>query len=453
MVRIIAVSTIFLLGSLLWAQDTPSADPNAVVPAERWNLYYQATSIGQTHATFRSPYQGRFSFLNQREYDASLTTTLFLGARLADNLRFYFDPEIAGGRGLSNVNGIANPPNGEMPRVLTATPKPYIARLYLAYDVGFGDAREHFESDLNQLGGDRPMTRYTVTVGRFSIEDFFDNNPYSHDPRTQFEAWGLMANGAWDYPADTRGYTWGMVHEFHTSSWSWRYGSIAEPSIANGERFDRRLFVDRGDVFEEERRFSFGTHAGAVRFLEYTNHTHSGAYADALKLADQTGARPDVTAVRRYGTRKYGFGINAGQEIAKNIGVFMRLGWNDGKTQDFAFTAIDRLASAGVSVNGARWNRKNDVLATSFTAAGISGVHALYLQRGGYDFLIGDGTLNYAPEYLWESYYSARLFPGLYASIDAEHYNNLAYNHDRGPVWVLGLRLHAEFGLKPLVGK
>ena len=95
----------------------------------------------------------------------------------------------------------------------------------------------------------------------------------------------------------------------------------------------------------------------------------------------------------------------------------------------------------------------DEVAATSFTAAGISGVHALYLQRGGFDFLIGDGRLNYAPEYLWESYYSARLFPGLYATIDAQHYNNLAYNHDRGPVWVLGLRLHAEFGLKPLAGK
>ena len=453
MIRVLAISSVFLFGFGLWAQDAPGADTNAAAPDERWNLYFQATSIGQTHGAFNSPYQGRLSFLDEREYDASLTTTLFFGARLLKNLRFYFDPEIAGGRGVSNVNGIADAPNGEMPRVLTATPTPYIARLYLSYDVGFGDATEHFESDLNQLAGDRPMTRYTVTVGRFSIEDFFDNNPYSHDPRTQFEAWGVMANGAWDYPADTRGYTWGMVHEFHTRNWSWRYGSVAEPAVANGERFDRRIFVDRGDVFQQERRFSFGDHPGALRVLEYVNHAHSGSYADALKVAAETGTRPDITAVRRYGSLKYGIGISADQEIAKNVGVFMRLGWNDGKTQDFAFTAIDRLASGGVSVNGARWHRKDDVAATSFTAAGISGVHALYLQRGGFDFLIGDGTLNYAPEYLWESYYSARLFPGLYATIDAEHYNNLAYNHDRGPVWILGLRLHAEFGLKPLMAK
>ncbi len=453
MIRTIAISSVFILGAVLWAQDTPSADAGNTAPEERWNLYYQATSIGQYHGTFNAPYQGAFSLLDQREADASLTTTLFFGARLTDNLQFYFDPEIAGGKGLSEVNGLANPPNGEIPRVASATPKPYIARLYLSYDVGFGSEREAFESDENVLGGTRPMVRYTVIVGRFTVTDFFDNNAYSHDPRTQFEAWGVMYNGAWDYPADTRGYTWGMVHEFHTRNWSLRYGSVAEPRTANGPRFDRRLFVDRGDVFEEERRFSLRTHPGAVRVLEYLNHTDSGSYGDALNLAAQTGTTPDVNAVRHYGTLKYGFGVNADQEITKNVGVFTRLGWNDGKTQDFAFTAIDRLASAGVSVKGALWKRKDDVAATSFTASGISGVHALYLARGGYDFLIGDGKLNYAPEYLWESYYSARLLPGFFATLDAQHYDNPAYNHDRGPVWVLGLRLHMEFGLKPLAAK
>jgi len=76
-------------------------------------------------------------------------------------------------------------------------------------------------------------------------------------------------------------------------------------------------------------------------------------------------------------------------------------------------------------------------------------VHALYLARGGSDFLIGDGALNYAPEYLWESYYSARLFPGFFATFDLQHVGNPAYNHDRGPVWIEGVRLHLEFGVKP----
>ncbi len=432
----------------------PLRGQTADAPAfENWNLYYQATSIGQTHGAFNSPYSGPFSLQDYRENDVSLTSTLFFDVRLAPNLQLVFDPEIAGGRGFSGVNGLANPSNGELPRVATATPKPYIARLYVSYDFGFGPEKEHVDSDANQLAGDRPMVRYTITAGRFSLTDFFDNNAYTHDPRSQFMAWAVMYNGAWDYPADTRGYTWGWVHELHTRNWSFRYGSGAEPRTANGGRFDRRLFVDRGDVFEQERRYSLGRHPGAVRVLEYLNHTHAGRYADAIRLGEQTGTAPDINAVKQYGTLKYGTGVNLEQEIARDIGGFVRLGWNDGKTQDFAFTAIDRLASGGISVKGTRWKRQDDVAATSFTASGISGVHALYLARGGYDFLIGDGSLNYAPEYVWESYYSARLFPGFYAALDVQHDSNLAFNHDRGPVWIASLRLHMEFGLRPAAAK
>jgi high affinity Mn2+ porin len=153
------------------------------------------------------------------------------------------------------------------------------------------------------------------------------------------------------------------------------------------------------------------------------------------------------------GTLKYGAGVSLKQEIAHDVGWFTRLGWNDGKTQDFAFTAIDRLASGGVSVKGTHWKRKDDVAATSFTAGGISGVHAVYLARGGLDFLIGDGKLDYAPEYVWETYYSARLATGLFATLDVQHDTNPAYNHDRGPLWIASLRLHMEFGLRPLEAK
>jgi high affinity Mn2+ porin len=420
---------------------------------ESWNLYYQATSIGQYHGTFNSPYTGPLSLQDYPERDVSLTTTLFFGLRLSPNLQLYFDPEIAGGRGFSGVDGLANPSNGELPRVATATPKPYLARLYLSYDFGFGSEKEHVDSDQNQLGGERPMVRYTITAGRFSLTDFFDNNDYTHDPRTQFMAWAVMYNGAWDYPADTRGYTWGWVHEFHTRNWSVRYASAAEPKIANGSQFDRRLFRDRGDVVEGERRYSLAGHAGTVRLLGYLNHTNSGSYGAAIQLAEQTGTTPNVDAVRQVGTLKYGTGVNLAQEITPNTGFFVRLGWNDGKTQDFAFTAIDRLASGGVSVKGTRWKRKDDTVATSFTASGISGVHAVYLARGGLDFLIGDGRLNYSPEYVWESYYRARLFPGFFATFDLQHDTNLAFNHDRGPVWIESVRLHMEFGLKPWQAK
>jgi len=432
----------------------PAADAPAPETAEeRWNLYYQATSIGQYHGTFNSPYEGPFSLQDYMERDASITTTLFFGWRLADNTQLYFDPEIAGGRGFSGVNGLANPSNGELPRVASATPKPYLARLYISHDFGFGSEKEHVESDENQLAGDRPMTRYSIYAGRFSVTDFFDNNDYTHDPRTQFMQWAVMYNGAWDYPADTRGYTWGIVQEFHTRNWAFRYGIAAEPKVANGPQFDRRLFRDHGQTYEVERRYTIGNHPGAIRLLEYANRADAGNYGEALRIAEETGTTPSVVATRKVGTLKYGSGVSFDQEIARDIGVFSRLGWDDGKTESFAFTAIDRLATGGVSIKGTRWRRKDDVVATVFTADGLSAVHEQYLAAGGLDFLIGDGKLNYAPEYAWESYYSARLFPGFFATFDAQHYANPAYNHDRGPLWVYSVRLHVEVGLKPLHGK
>jgi len=285
-----------------------------------------------------------------------------------------------------------------MPRVAAATPKPYLARLYITQDIPLGAKRESVEADGQQVGGSRPERRYSITLGRFTVTDFFDNNRYTHDPRTQFMAWAVMYNGAWDYPADTRGYTWGWVHELHMKRWSLRYASAAEPRTANGLRFDRRLLVDRGDVVEGELRATPGGHAGAVRALAYFNHTNSGHYADALQLSP-----PDVAAVHKAGTLKYGFGLNVEQELSKEIGVFGRLGWNDGKTQSFAFAVIDRLASAGVSVSGALWKRAKDTAATALTVTGISGVHGLYLARGGNDFMIGDCALRRGPEYTSET--------------------------------------------------
>jgi high affinity Mn2+ porin len=426
---------------------TPDASANPPA-AERWNLYYQATSIGQYHGSFPSPYSSPFSLQGHPEAEASITTTIFFGFLIAPNTQFYFDPEIAGGRGFSATNGLANFPNGEMPRVETATPKPYIARLFITQDFAIGDEREAVESDENQLSGSRPAKRYSITLGRFSVTDFFDNTKYSNDPRTQFMGWATMYNGAWDYPADTRGYTWGWMHELHFPRWALRYASAAMPRVANGEQLDRRLFRDRSDMFEGELDGHFHDHPGAIRLLSYFNHADMGTYATAIRLAEQTGAQPDITATRRVGTLKYGFGISADQEVTKDIGVFGRLGWNDGKTESFAFTAMDRLATAGVSVKATRWKRPDDVVATALTIGGLSAVHSQYLALGGYDFLIGDGALRYGPETTWESYYSARLFKGFFATLGASHYDNPGYNRDRGPLWVGTLRLHVELSKK-----
>ncbi|MBV9611585.1 MAG: carbohydrate porin, partial [Acidobacteriaceae bacterium] len=387
---------------------------------ERWNLFWQATSVGQYHGTFRSPYAGANSLRDRTERSWSMTSTIFLGLRLDQNTRIYVNPELSGGLGFSSVTGLANYSNGELTRVASVSPKPYLARAYIEHDFGWGAEKESFESEENQLAGERPVNRYTSVIGRFTVTDFFDNNRYSHDPRTQFMGWAIMYNGAWDYPADVRGYTWGWYNELHTRNWSLRYAAALEPKVANGERLDRRVLRDRGDLFEVERRHAVDKHPGAVRALGFLLHTNSGSYQESLKLASETGTQPDITATRQIGRLKYGAALNAEQEITSDLGVFARLGWNDGKTESFAFTAMDRLAQGGVSLTGTRWKRHFDTVATGFTAGGLSSVHTQYLEAGGLDFLIGDGRLTYAPEYVWESYYSARILPGFFAAFDLQ---------------------------------
>src|SRR6266853_85894 len=158
-----AALSLAILAASTQAQDQVR-DP---APPERWNLFYQATSIGMYHGTFHAPYSGPFSLQDYPERDVSLTTTLFFSLRLAPNTVLTFDPELAGGRGFSGVNGLANSENGELPRVASATPKPYLARLYLSHDFGFGGETESVESEANQPAGRRPITRYTITAGRF----------------------------------------------------------------------------------------------------------------------------------------------------------------------------------------------------------------------------------------------------------------------------------------------
>ncbi len=89
-------------------------------------------------------------------------------------------------------------------------------------------------------------------------------------------------------------------------------------------------------------------------------------------------------------------------------------------------------------------------MASEFSAAGLSGVHASYLAHGGLDFIIGDGRLNYAPEEIWETYYSARVAPGFWTTFDVQRVINPAFNQDRGPLWVESIRLHIEIGKETL---
>jgi high affinity Mn2+ porin len=406
-----------------------------------FSAHAQATLVTQAHPPFHSPYVGPHSLLPEEPSATSMTGTLFLAARLWHGGELVFDPEVAGGRGLSGTLGVAGFPNGEITRVGVPEPTPYFARLYFRQWCGFGGEEEKVEDAPNQIPGARDVDRLTLTVGKLAATDVADDNRYSHDPRTQFLNWSLMYNGAWDYPANVRGYTYGAALELNRKDWALRYGVFAEPTVANGTALDPHIDNANGHVLELEERFRVEDHPGKLRLLAYLNHAHMGNYREALALMP---VDPDITLTRAYRI-KYGFGLSFEQELTKELGLFARLGWNDGQSESWAFTEIDRTALVGLLLAGRCWCRPDDQLGAAIVVNGISDAHRDYLAAGGLGFILGDGRLNYGPEEILELFYSLALRKGIYVTVDFQGVNHPAYNRDRGPVGVTALRVHAEF--------
>ena len=465
------LSSLLLGGTLLLAgravaQVTPPgtatpATPPAAAPAQEpvrqpaavsgqphnWSLHFQQTVIKQWHTEFDTPYADSLLSLESREKaKLSLTTTLFIGRRLWRGGSIFFNPEVSGGSGLSKSSGVAGALNGETFRVGSAEPVLYLARLYVQQRWALGTNTTTDEDDLNQLAGPRPTHYLSVTAGKISIADYFDQNSYSHDPRTQFLNWSLMSAGAWDYPANTRGYTIGAVVEYVTPAFALRAASTLVPTTANGPVLDYRYAKAHSETVEITKSYQLVGRAGTVRLLGYRTVAPMGSY-DLARQTRTPGQNPDVTQVRADGRTKTGFIINAEQEISKNVGLFGRYSYNDGRNETWAFTEIDHSGSLGMSSTGTRWHRPDDRLGAAVVVNGISSEHRAYLAVGGRGFIVGDGQLKYGLESIGELYYNIAI-PKYHAAIspDYQFVVNPAYNRDRkGPVHVVAVRLHVEF--------
>jgi high affinity Mn2+ porin len=345
------------------------------------------------------------------------------------------------GYGLSNTLGMAGFPNGEAFRIDRTYPDASLCRVFLRQTIELGGEKEAADDGPTELRGKHDVRRLTFTVGHLSAKDIFDTNTYAEDSRTQFMNWSLMANDAWDYPANTIGFTNGAAVEFNTRAWTGRLGIFQVSKVANGLRMDWDLAHAWSAVAEVERRYTPRGHAGAVRLLAYDTRAHMGNYQETL---NNPGLDEDIalTADYRY---KYGFGINLEQEIRKNLGAFVRLGWSDGKNQTYEFTDVDRTATAGLSLKGAAWRRPQDTVGLGAVMNGISAVHRQYLAAGGLGITIGDGALDYSAERILEAYYAWQIAKHYQLTSDYQFAPDPAYNRARGPVNLFALRLHAEF--------
>jgi high affinity Mn2+ porin len=406
-----------------------------------YSAHAQGTVVDAVHDDFHAPYTGPLSLLRNEPHATSETTTFFFAARLWEGGEFVFNPEVAGGRGFSGSDGIAGFPNGEITRVGVVEPTPYFARLFLRQTIGFGGEKETVEDGVNQIAGTRDISRVTIAAGRMAMTDVADDNRFSHDPRTQFMAWSIMYNGAWDYPANVRGYTDAIAIDFNQKYWALRYAIGAVSTVANGAALDPRFLDANGQVLEWTGRYKLNEQPGNIRLLAYLNRAHMGDYAEALALMP---VNPDVTQTRAY-RYKYGFGLSWDQQVNKDVGIFGRLGWDDGHTEAWMFTAIDRLAEWGVWINGRSWCRPHDQFGLAFDINGLARDHRNYLAAGGLDFIIGDGKLNYGHEMILESVYNLGITKNILFSLDFQEVWNPAYNQDRGPVTIFLGRFHIEF--------
>ncbi len=413
----------------------------------RYWLSGQANFIFQTHPPFHAPYSGPNSLDPNYEKATSRVVTFYTGIRLNDSTEILVDIEEAGGAALTTGLGLAGAPNLDIVRNPLLSKAPYLGR-GMIHKI-FALSKDKVENERNYLSlfPELPRRRLEVRFGKFSMPDFFDINSVGSDTHFQFMNWTIDNNGAWDYAADTRGYTVGITADYEDRNWGFRFAEALMPKVANGIDLVWRPWQVHAENWEYELRHGFiPQKSGTVRLLAFTNSANMGIYRDAVtQFRAGLVSRPDITNHPWHITRKYGFGINLEQSLSKNLTAFGRFGWNNGKTESFAYTEVDQTFEGGLGAVGSMWRRRYDRAGITFVTNAICKDHQLYLAAGGLGFLLGDAALNYGREDIVETYYTAHVWKGVYLGPDLQHVNNPGYNRDRGPVLIPGMRTHLEF--------
>ena len=421
------------------AEPAPEGDA-----AQDWAIHGQATLTWQGHPAFQSPYSGANSLNPSANGRETFDATLYAGVRPWAGGEIWIDPEIDQGFGLSNTLGAAGFPSGEAYKIGQAAPYARLQRLFLRQTFGGGGGGEKVDPDLNQLGGSRSSDRLVLTIGKFGVPDVFDANSLAHDPRQDFLNWSLIDAGSFDYAANAWGYTVGAAAEWYRGPWTLRAGAFALSKVPNSTEIDWSLHQFQL-VGEVERRYRISGREGALKLTGFLSRGRMGRFEDAVALAQASGQPADVGLVRRYGSRT-GLSFDLEQSLTSDLGVFVRGGVAGGSVEPYEFSDIDRTLSGGLSLAGSAWGRKDDRVAIAVVINQISEAHQAYLAAGGLGILVGDGQLPHpGAEHILESYYSFAARGPVRISLDYQFIDNPAYNRDRGPVSVLGVRLHGQF--------
>jgi high affinity Mn2+ porin len=407
-----------------------------------WNVHGQTTFTSQYTPPFRAPYAGRNS-LAPNQARETWDATAFLGLRLWDGAELWINPEIDQGFGLSSTVGVAGFPSAEAYKLGADYPYTRLHRAFIRQTIDLGGETQKVAAGLNQFAGSQTADRLVITVGKFSVADVFDTNKYAHDPRSDFLNWAVIDTGTFDYAAEAWGYALGAAAEWYKGNWTLRGGVFDLSIVPNSTELDPS-FQQFQWIGELERRYELWGHPGKIAVTGFLSRGCMGSYQDAIALAQIAGGPADIASVRQYRSRG-GLSVNVEQEIAPDLGAFVRAGVANGNIEPYEFTDIDRTAAAGLALKGTHWGRPDDTFGFAGVINGISAQHEAFLNAGGLGILVGDGKLPHpGPEQIIETYYA---FPVSFwrVMLDYQLIVNPAYNRDRGPVSVLGARLHAQF--------
>lgn len=413
---------------------------------QKVNLHFQMTYINQIKPRMHADYSGPYSLQPQRENQNSLTSTAFVGLHLWKGSDFFFNPELAGGSGLSGAQGMGGSSNGETFRVGNPSPQLYVARAVLQQTFALDKVKENQDDDENQLAERIPDNYIKISAGKFSLADIFDNNEYSNSPRTQFLNWSIMNNASWDFAANVRGYTYTLAGEWDYSFFNLKVAAATLPKEANGAALNTHLSQELALNTELGFTYHLRPGMGHLRLLYFNNKADMGSYAEAIQQGIQQDTVPNIIATRKNGRHKWGLGLNADQDLNNGLGAFLRAGFNDGKIETWNFTEVDKTLSLGLVQNGKLWKRKDDNVGFALAFNGLSKNHSTYLKNGGNGFILGDGTLNYGTESILETYYDFKPFLNpIWLTVDYQFAVNPGYNKDRGPANIFSFRVHVEF--------
>jgi high affinity Mn2+ porin len=420
-----------------------SVAASAAADDQAFGIHGQFTYVEQDTSGFNAPYRGPNS-LSPNIGAETTDATLYLGARLWPGAEAWFNGELDQGHGLDDTLGAAGFPSGEAYKVGRNQPYFRLQRAFVRQTLNLQGDSQEVEAAANQLRSSRSDDRVVITIGKFSVVDIFDMNQYAHDARGDFLNWTVIDTGTFDYAADAWGYTAGAAVEWYTHDWTLRGGLFDLSDVPNSVLLEPGFHEFQADL-ELEHRHEIAGRAGRVLLTWFESRGRMGLLDEAIARAQNTGTPVDIGAVRQYRSRG-GLSMNIEQELAPQLGAFIRAGKAAGNVETYEFTDVDRTLAAGLSLQGTHWHRPEDTVAIAAVNNAISGVREAYLKAGGLGILIGDGRLPHpGPEQIIESYYSAALFKFAHVSLDYQWINHPAYNRDRGPVSVIAVRLHAQF--------